>query len=92
MMKKAQGLCSTCAHTPECALTPVKKALQGVQFCEEYETVHVVAAGPSNGKQSKKPIRRTSPGILGLCCNCGHYPGCNYPKPQAGVWHCEDYL
>jgi hypothetical protein len=91
MIKKAQGLCLNCAHSPDCALMLTKKALQGIQFCEEYETVHLAAAVPLSGNPSKGLIQRTPPGIPGLCSNCDQYPVCSFPKPEAGVWHCEEY-
>lgn len=87
-----QGICSNCAHTTECALTPAKRTSRGIQFCEEYETVPVAAVGPANRRSSGKAVPQHRPGILGLCSNCANYPGCSFPKPESGVWHCEDYL
>jgi len=91
MIAKEQGICLTCAHTSKCALTPTKHAAYGIQFCEEHETVHLAAAIPSNGRSSKRLVQRTRPAVLGLCGNCAHYPDCRFPKPESGVWHCEEY-
>lgn len=27
----------------------------------------------------------------GLCVNCAYRETCLYPKPEGGVWHCEEY-
>jgi len=27
----------------------------------------------------------------GLCVNCAKREGCNLPRPDGGVWHCEEY-
>jgi hypothetical protein len=28
----------------------------------------------------------------GLCVNCANRHTCLFPKPEGGVWHCEEYL
>lgn len=27
----------------------------------------------------------------GLCMNCAHRDTCLLPRPESGVWHCEEY-
>jgi len=27
----------------------------------------------------------------GLCSICENRPACAFPKPEGGVWHCEEY-
>lgn len=27
----------------------------------------------------------------GLCRNCARLTDCTYPKPEGGVWHCDEY-
>jgi len=29
--------------------------------------------------------------FLGLCVNCEDRETCIYPKPEGGVWRCEEY-
>jgi hypothetical protein len=29
--------------------------------------------------------------LKGLCMNCAYRETCLYPKPEGGVWHCEEY-
>lgn len=99
MTEYNEGLCSTCKHSSKCIF--MKGALQAVQFCEEYEP------GPSRGKRGNQgiaPGKRTgldgacSKGAggngsqpLGLCSNCSVRESCVFPKPESGVWHCEEY-
>lgn len=28
----------------------------------------------------------------GLCVNCANRQTCLFPKPEGGVWHCEEYV
>lgn len=28
----------------------------------------------------------------GLCFNCDNRDNCMLPKPEEGVWHCEEYI
>ena len=30
-------------------------------------------------------------GVPGLCRNCARLSNCTYPRPEGGVWHCEEY-
>ncbi|HTS66225.1 MAG TPA: hypothetical protein VMS37_25420 [Verrucomicrobiae bacterium] len=30
--------------------------------------------------------------FLGLCSNCDNRETCVYPKPEGGVWRCEEYV
>lgn len=80
-----------CTKSSDCALVSKKSALLGVRFCEEYETLLLAADEPPGEQTSPSVAPRTHAGALGLCSNCDHYPVCSYPKPEAGVWHCEDY-
>jgi hypothetical protein len=35
--------------------------------------------------QDKKPV------LKGLCINCEHRFTCTLPRPETGVWYCEEY-
>jgi hypothetical protein len=30
--------------------------------------------------------------LTGLCMNCENRRVCTHPKPEGGVWHCENYV
>ena len=65
----------------------------------------VVSSGPSPGAGSPGASARptdspapTSAGdedefarYKGLCGNCEDRRSCTFPKPEGGVWHCEEY-
>jgi hypothetical protein len=48
------------------------------------------------GKPVQRPQPRTddedpSDKLKGLCINCEHRKDCCLPRPEGGVWHCEEY-
>jgi len=92
-----KDLCSTCVHADTC----VRRAGQDgpVWYCEEFDDYqppisgNVRGATDQSGPASKKPGSDESgcDQSLGLCCNCKNRDTCTYPRPNGGVWHCEDY-
>lgn len=32
-----------------------------------------------------------APRQLGLCTTCAHHQDCDFPRPESGVWRCEEY-
>jgi len=86
--KPYRDLCSTCSHSATCGhrSTPERPIL----FCELFEVVaSPVAVTPTD---TPKPRDRQYAGDLqGLCRNCENGPTCTLPKPEGGVWHCEEY-
>jgi len=96
MPERYEGLCSACKYSLRCTLT--KSPGQGIQFCEEYEG----GGGPHPGGKAggcagpaKPRGTDAKPGasgaVLGLCGNCSNRDTCRFPRPDAGVWHCEEY-
>jgi len=86
-------LCSTCANAPDCAFLKNKK--KAVFQCEEFEI-----AGRDGEQRPPKAASRTvasaqrndeADKLIGLCCNCENRATCVFPKPEGGVWHCEEY-
>lgn len=45
----------------------------------------------SNAKISSRVRSKNSDQYKGLCRNCKKRKGCTLPKPEGGVWHCEEY-
>ena len=88
------SLCSTCAHAPECSL--IKKGVAVVLNCEEFEpgegTPEEADGGRSPSPDEAGSTRASDGGnFLGLCANCAKRETCTFPKPEGGVWHCEEY-
>jgi hypothetical protein len=84
------SLCANCRHQSDCSFLP--KACVPILECELYEcgrserprlmvVKKTCAAAPTEEVEAP----------LGLCMNCENLQGCNLPKPQGGVWMCEEY-
>ncbi|MFP4460275.1 MAG: hypothetical protein ACLFSQ_11895 [Candidatus Zixiibacteriota bacterium] len=83
-----KGLCSTCIHADECTFPKSEDA--PVMFCEEFE----IEKAPERRVIRQESEREELPGkknLKGLCLNCANAATCTYPKPETGVWHCEEY-
>lgn len=94
--KANQSLCSTCIHAPTCSYH--QRSEGPVFFCEEFEveTGGLVTPETVDDRQSAQPLagqraQKAVPEYLGLCSNCAHRGACRLPKPEGGVWHCEEY-
>ena len=91
------GLCSNCKQAPAC--TYAKDPRRPVLQCDEYECAES-APIRSTGKDSlaatvlqKAPEaeEEDSSKYMGLCSNCENREACVFPKPEGGVWRCEEY-
>jgi hypothetical protein len=82
------GLCSCCHSFQSCTYPRTLK--QPVLQCEEFSGILPPPLRmPPTGKASLKKVRK--PLARGLCSICEDRAACTYPKPEGGVWHCEDY-
>jgi hypothetical protein len=58
--------------------------------CSEYEP------GRGNPVREGNPsASAANPGrekVLGLCADCAARETCTFPRPEGGVWHCEEYV
>ena len=82
-----KGLCQTCRHHTACGFRQKDSAAK--LYCEEYEALRTPAAtivAPEASKAECPPSK-----LLGLCINCDHREICHLPKPEGGVWHCNEY-
>ena len=86
-------LCSNCKNDPDCTF---KKNRQKPSFyCEEFK----VDTCPSvkTTRKDKSEITSVdakdedSSKFIGLCSNCDNRKTCTFPKPEGGLWHCEEY-
>lgn len=96
-VKKYSGLCSCCNFAPTC--TYPRQSGRSVLECDEFDGI-----SPSPEQVMKKIEKRSVirfSGIVpdaqglgistGLCVYCENLHTCTYPKPEGGVWHCEEY-
>ncbi|NLU19591.1 MAG: hypothetical protein GXW89_02695 [Phycisphaerae bacterium] len=85
-----RDLCSNCDHAEEHARRG--RPRRPVFFCEEFEVSGAVRipepvrVRPAPAEQAQDAGRR-----LGLCVNCDNADTCRLPRPEGGVWHCEEY-
>ncbi|MCJ7748201.1 MAG: hypothetical protein MUP27_10685 [Desulfobacterales bacterium] len=91
------GLCSSCKAASNCTYT--KDLTRPVLQCEEFEgyeprivktTVKniLLKTNPKLGSSNKE---RDLSKYRGLCSICDDREACTFPKPEGGVWHCEEY-
>ncbi|KPK78102.1 MAG: hypothetical protein AMJ79_00840 [Phycisphaerae bacterium SM23_30] len=90
-------LCSTCIHAKYCTFP--QDPMTPVQQCEEFDDRVEVAPRPI--KERKDLEMNTSVGAendreekshyKGLCSDCRNRHTCVFPKPEGGVWYCEEY-
>ena len=90
-----RGLCSTCEKAPTCTFPrdPRRSVLQCDEF-EGYATApkRVISGGPLPKTRLKlSPEEEELGKYRGLCKNCEKRKTCTYPKPEWGVWRCEEY-
>jgi hypothetical protein len=99
-VKPNQGLCSTCNEAPHCVYA--KNATSPILYCEMFddsqpeekaEIGHSEDLNQDQDETETKTVQENpSHGQLkGLCVNCDHRHHCTFPKPEGGIWHCEEY-
>ncbi|MGA2268823.1 MAG: hypothetical protein ABSH44_10170 [Bryobacteraceae bacterium] len=94
-----RGICSACKHDLVC-IYPRDFDRPPLQ-CEEFELgfmpAEIAAARQREIAELEALARAPLPKpedsreYLGLCVNCENREACIYPKPEGGVWRCEEY-
>jgi len=92
-----RGICATCRRAPTCAF--LSKDGRVVLNCEEFTpvdpplcpSVRSVRAASTPRPPASPADRRGREKVLGLCASCERYDTCGFPKPEGGVWRCEEY-
>lgn len=96
-----QGLCSCCKEASTCTFP--REPGRPVWECEEFNGILPPPLGRTSLSRSVSSIPPR--GVLdepippsldplpgrGLCTNCENRATCTFPKPEGGVWHCEEY-
>ena len=89
------GLCSNCIHAPGC--TYPRDTGQPILQCEEYDCAPAPVAGanrvgkPFKARSQRRATSQSGDQVPGLCSNCENRHACTFPKPEGGVWRCEEY-
>ncbi len=89
-----RGLCLTCRNASDCAFP--RETARPVWQCEEFagdgkvpEKISMEGIIPS--RTGWVEVEATPGAGMGLCKNCANRQDCRYPKPEGGVWRCEEY-
>lgn len=95
--KPYHGLCSSCLFELTCTYhrDPKHPVLQ----CEEFRGMILSPVKEGGSKNNPLPNIRKPPltpkiyfkQYKGLCETCEGKLSCTYPKPEGGVWHCEEF-
>ncbi len=80
------SLCANCKNAPTCTFPkdPDKPSL----YCEEFEIEELPHKKIIDSHFNKE---KGTSGLKGLCSDCENYKTCGFPKPEGGIWHCEEY-
>ena len=88
-----RGLCSTCRHSEVCNYLryPHRPVIQ----CEEFEGIigtsdKTTNADPKPVCKMNSKIGQESKQYQGICKICEKRETCTFPKPEGGVWHCDE--
>jgi hypothetical protein len=92
------GICEICENAPTCIY---KRDLKHpILNCEEFKAALPERSIYSAQRALINEINNKNNGYAGstedteykgLCANCEHRKLCIYPKPEGGVWSCEEY-
>jgi hypothetical protein len=94
-MNEHRGLCLSCRNAPTC--TFLRNPDEAVLECDEFDGFESVIRSPKSIPPrsmmdfTSNPGKKDFNGAKGLCSLCEDRKTCTYPKPEGGVWHCEEY-
>lgn len=85
------GLCRTCTHAPNCTFP--RSGNRPLVFCDEFDGVVDIKPRHSvKSRPPKAPLPVLDRGrFRGLCLICEKRETCTFPKPEGGVFHCEEF-
>ena len=83
-----RDLCSTCSHAEACGDRSTPQS--PIFFCELFE-VFAPPPAPAAAAARESVAPQDAGEYKGLCVNCDSRDTCTLPKPEGGIWHCEEY-
>jgi len=85
-------LCRGCSKYDLCTLRYTDIDLE---YCEEYEAKNklIINDYPNSQNNLSNSIIKNNNIVKprGICRNCANLETCLYPRPEEGVWRCEEY-
>ena len=93
-----KDLCITCNYAQTCFQRRLHR--KPVWFCEQFDdyvpqkskVTYTIDTTKTSTPSSLHVDEKKLNGLKGLCCNCENRETCTYPKPDGGIWNCENYL
>jgi hypothetical protein len=85
-----RGICAACAKDLEC--TYVRDFDAPPLECGEFELSIRAVEPPEPLDAPEIDPPREAKTHAGLCANCENRAACIYPRPEGGIWRCEEYL
>ncbi len=84
------GLCTRCVNGPTCTFP--RDPAHPVRACEEFEEPaglrpHLIVPPSIAGGAGA-----SEPEVKGLCRHCAVRLTCTFPKPEGGIWHCDELV
>lgn len=95
--REEYGLCKTCKNNGNCTYRSAENDGQPILYCEEAEPIEGVqeriipVSPPVKREILAYPETPENADHRSLCFNCENRQNCTYPKPEGGVWHCQEY-
>ena len=95
-MNGTGGLCMTCNNQPTC----YHHARRGPAiYCEMFDNYVPPGTRVIAERSPAVPVAAMAPRVeeidehayKGLCMNCDNREICLRPRPEGGIWHCEEY-
>lgn len=85
------GLCTTCVHEPACTFP--RSEDRPVTTCDEFEgaveaKIRQAVESPRFDERFSVANREWFPG---LCLTCEKRETCTFPKPEGGVFSCDEF-
>jgi len=85
---ESKDLCTACNYSTDCIQRVTLQ--RPVWFCEEFDSYM-----PAPQRTNKTVATRTEASdyhnYSGICMNCENRYDCLRPKPEGGIWQCEEY-
>lgn len=88
----AGGVCAACKYDPECIFEANASGV--ILECAQFEMgfrEQPARPTPIQARAVSGTAKDTN-GYAGLCTSCDNRETCIYPKPEGGVWRCEEYV
>jgi hypothetical protein len=91
------GLCRTCRRAPQCTFP--RAIDRPVMHCDEFDGIRPLrerltvtqSQAPQTDRGGSPPPRPSETPLKGLCRYCARRDTCTYPKPEGGIWHCDEF-